>query len=49
MNDKKINLIDLADSKLKKRNLLKVIIKEAQLIVLVDSIKNDLEIEKGKR
>jgi hypothetical protein len=49
MNDKKINLIDLADSKLKKRNLLKVIIKESQLIVLVDSIKNDLEIEKGKR
>jgi len=49
MNDKKINLIDLADSKLKKRNLLKVIIKESQLIVLVDSIKNELEIEKGKR
>jgi hypothetical protein len=49
MNDKKINLIDLADSKLKKRNLLKVIIKESQLIVLVDSIKNDLEIEKDKR
>jgi hypothetical protein len=49
MKNKKINLTDLVDSKPKNRNLLKVIIKEAQLIVLVDSIKNDLEIEKGKR
>ena len=49
MKYKKTNLKDLADSKPKKRNLLKVIIKESQLIVLVDSIKNDLEIEKSKR
>jgi hypothetical protein len=49
MNDKKMNLTELVDPKPKKCNKLKVIISESQLKRLIDSTKNDLEYEKGKR
>lgn len=49
MNEKKMNLTELIESKPKKRNRLKVIITESQLIRLINSTKNILENEKGKR
>ena len=49
MNEKKMNLTELVESKHKKRNRLKVIITESQLKRLIDSTKNLLENEKGKR
>ena len=49
MNKKKMNLTELVEPKPKKRNKLKVIITESQLKRLIDSTKNILENEKGKR
>ena len=49
MNEKKMNLTELVESKPKKRNRLKVIITESQLKRLIDSTKTILENEKGKR
>jgi hypothetical protein len=49
MNEKKMYLTELVESKPKKRNKLKVIITESQLKRLIDSTKNILESEKGKR
>lgn len=49
MNEKKMNLTELVESKTKKRNRLKVIITESQLKRLIDSTKKKFEIEKDKR
>ena len=47
MNEKKMNLTELVESKPKKRNRLKVIITESQLKRLIDSTKNILENERN--
>ena len=49
MNQRKMNLTELVESKPKKSKRLKVIITESQLKRLIDSTKNILENEKGKR
>ena len=49
MKENKMNLTELVEPKPKKRNRLKVIITESQLKRLIDSTKNILENEKGKR